>query len=133
MEFSGSALVCNWVHAGGTASLTGDHRTVSITPTIGLAKRTAGSDADEGYLVTVKDATISWAGVVQAGGTTLEDALIEGKSGTLIVGPEGTASGKRKYTIPAISMGPKMNFPFDNVVEMTLDFQKDGALTRGTY
>jgi hypothetical protein len=133
MEFSGSALVTTWVHSGGTATLTGDHRTVTITPTIGLAKATAGSDADEQYLATVKDATVNWSGVVQAGGTALEDALIEGKSGTLIVGPEGTATGKRKYTIPAISMGPKMNFPFSDTSEMSVDFQKSGALTRGVY
>ena len=133
MEFSGSALSCSWIHSGGTVALTGDHRTVTISPTIGLAKATAGSDADEQYLATVKDAVVSWAGVVQSAGTALEDALIEGKSGTLIVGPEGTASGHRKYTIPAISMGPKMNFPFSDVAEMSVDFQKSGALTRGVY
>jgi hypothetical protein len=133
MEFSGSALVASWVHSGGTATLTGDHRTVTISPTVGLAKATAGSDPDETYLATVKDATVNWSGVVQSGGTALEDALIEGKSGTLIVGPEGTVAGKRKYTIPAISLGPKMNFPFSDVVEMSVDFQKNGALTRGVY
>lgn len=132
-EFSGSALVVQWIHPSGTVALTADSRSLSIEPTVKLYTATAGSDADEVYLSGIKDAKISWSGVAQTSGTALEDALVEGTSGTLIVGPEGTASGKRKYTIPAFSMGLQVNIPYDNVVELSCDWQKTGAMTRGTY
>jgi hypothetical protein len=132
-EYTGENLYVQWVGAGGTVTLQGDFRTFSIKPTIGLAKATAGADPDEVYLATVKDAQMSWAGVAQAGGTLLEDALVEGTSGTLYVGPEGTATGKRKWTIPAIALGASFNIPYADTVEVACDFQKSGALVRGVW
>jgi len=132
-EYSGKDLICQWICAGGTINLNGDSRAVSIKPTIGLSKATAGADADEVYLATVKDAQVSWGAVAQSAGTALEDALVEGAFGTLIVGPEGTATGKRKWTIPAFSLGVSFNIPYADVVEIACDFQKSGALTRGVY
>jgi hypothetical protein len=132
-EFSGKDLVCQWIHSGGTLTMDGDQRSVSFTPSVKTIRATAGSDADETYLVGPKDGTWSFAAVAQADGTATEDALVEGAIGTLIVGPEGTASGNRKYTCPAISMGPRYSWPFDEVCEYSCDFQKNGAVTRGTY
>lgn len=138
-KFSGSALYMDWVYAGGTVVLSGQQRTVSITPSVDLHDSTAGDDADKDYLAGVKDAVISYQGVMSAVGdspsyTDVEDALVEGTSGTLTVGPEGTAVGKRKYTVPAISQGPQMSFPYDDIVEIANEFQKSGgALTRTTY
>lgn len=132
LEFSGSALVCKWIYSGGTVTLSGDQRTVTITPSINLINATAGSDADEAYILGTKDATASYSGVAQQGGTATEDALIEGTQGTLEIYPEGNTSGKRKYSMPAISMGPRYNFPYADVVELSVDFQKNGALARTT-
>lgn len=132
-EYTGKDLYGAWVHAGGTILLAGDFRTFSLKPSIALVKGTAGSDADEVYLATVKDAQMSWAGVAQTGGTVLEDGLAEGTSGTLIVGPEGTVAGKRKWTIPAIALGGQINIPYADVVEISCDFQKSGALVRGSW
>jgi len=131
--FSGSALVVSWVHPGGTTTLTGDHRSMSFTPSVKLIRATAGADADETYLKSVKDGTWSYACIAQAGGTALEDCLVEGTGGTLQVSPEGTASTNRLYTCPAIAMGPRFNWPFEDVCELTVDFQKNGAITRGTH
>lgn len=132
-EYSGSALYLAWIHSGGTVTMHGDFRTFSFNPSVKTALATAGSDADEAYLAGVKDASMSVGLVAQSAGTALEDALVEGASGTLLVGPEGTASNKRKWTIPAISMGASFSIPYDNVVEMACDFQKTGALTRGLW
>jgi len=133
MEYTGKNLYVQWVGANGTVTLGGDFRTFSIKPTIGLAKGTAGSDTDETYLATVKDAQMSWAGVAQEGGTVLEDALVEGTEGTLTVGPEGTATGKRKWTVPAIALGASFNIPYADIVEVACDFQKSGAMVRGVW
>lgn len=132
-EFSGSAVVFEWINPAGTLALTGDHRRVGISPSIDLYESTAGSDPDKTYLPGVKDATVSFEGVQQSAGTATEDALIEGTQGTLIIGPEGTVSGKRKYSIPAISMGGQVDYPYNDVAVINCEFQKNGALTRTVY
>ena len=132
-EYSGSALYFGWIYSGGTVVLSGDQRSVGFTPSVEFADTTAGSDARKGRLVTVKDAAVSYAGVAQSAGTALEDALVEGTQGTIILGPEGTAAGHRKYTIGAFSQGAKFNYPYSGVVEITCDFIGDGNLTRGSY
>lgn len=131
-EFTGSAVVASWVYAGGTATLSGDHRTFSLTPSIDFADATAGSDARRKRLATIADVSVSYAGLAQEGGTALEDALAEGTHGTLILQPEGTAAGKRKYTVGAFSQGAKFNYPYSDVVEITCDWVGDGNYTRGT-
>jgi len=132
-EHTGAALAVSFIHAAGTLVLNTDYRSLSNSPTIGLVKSTAGSDADETYLTTQKDGKYSWKGLSQTAGTVLENALVEGTQGTLIIGREGTASGKPKETVPVISMGANYNYPYDNVVEITCDFQKNGARVLGAF
>jgi hypothetical protein len=132
-EFTGQNCNISWVHAGGTIDLSGDYRAISYKPTVGKVSATAGSDAFESYLMTIKDTVLDYTGVMQTGGTALEDALTEGTFGTLIVGPEGTATGKRKYTIPAYSMGGNFNFQYKNEVEIACQFQGSGTRTNGTF
>jgi hypothetical protein len=132
-EYTGSALVASFITAGGTTILNTDYRTLTSDPTIGLVKASAGSDADETYLNTLKDGKYSYKGVAQTAGTALENALVEGTFGTLVIGREGTASGKPKETCPVFSMGAKFNFPYDNVVEISCDFQKSGARVLANY
>jgi len=121
------------VNAAGTTSLTGDYRTVSWKPSIGTVKATAGSDTNESYLTIQKDATLDYTGVMQTAGTALEDALVEGTYGTLIFGPEGTATGKRKYTVPCYSLGPSFDWKYNDTVEINCSFQASGTFTRGVY
>lgn len=131
-EFSGSAVVASWVYAGGTATLNTDYRSFSITPSMDFVETTAGADARKKRLATVADVSVSFAGLAQTGGTALEDALAEGTPGTLTIQPEGTAAGKRKYTIGAFSQGAKFNLQYAGVVEITCDFLGDGNYTRTT-
>lgn len=128
-EITGKNLVAEWVHAGGTATLNTDYRTLSINPNIDLAETTAGADDDKTYIATIKDATIEWSGLYQSKGTALMTALEAGTGGTLIIYPEGTASGFPKESYPAIAMGAKMNVPYADVVEISCTFQKNGAKT----
>ncbi len=132
-EYTGANLSVNWICAAGTIALSGDYRSLSYKPTIGKVAATAGSDAFESYLMTTKDTVIDYSGVMQSAGTALEDALVEGTFGTLIVGPEGTATGKRKYTIPAFSMGGNFNWQYKDTVEISCQFQGSGTRTNGTF
>lgn len=131
-EYTGSAVVASWVWSGGTVTLSGDQRTFSITPSIDFADSTAGADPRRKRIPTIADVSASYSGLAQTGGTALEDALAEGNAGTLILQPEGTAAGKRKYTVGAFSQGAKFNYPYSDVVEITCDFLGDGNYTRGT-
>ena len=131
-EYSGSAVYMNWVYSGATVLLSGNQRTVSISPTVDFIDTTAGSDPRRTRLASIKDVSASISLLAQTGGTALEDALAEGNHGTLNVYPEGTASGKRKYIIGAFSNGAKLNLPYSDVVELTCDFTGDGNYTRTT-
>jgi len=132
-EITGKDLVINWFpSSGGTIALSGDFRTVSYTPSGKLANATAGSDAFESYIGTVKDTKVSYKGVMQSAGTALEDALESNTFGTLIIQPEGTASGKRKYTIPAFAGGANISWPYADTVEISCDFQGSGTPTKAS-
>ena len=137
-EYTGKDLIVSWASLVGgtviiTTDLSGDYRALSYKPSVGKVAATAGSDVFEAYLMTTKDTVIEYTGVMQTGGTALEDALASGVFGTLTVGPEGTATGKRKYTIPAFAMGGNFNYQYKNEVEISCQFQGSGTRTNGTY
>lgn len=133
-EFSGSALVMQWIWSGGTVSLNADYRKCNISPGVDVIETTAGSDARKGKLPTVKDAKASIELVGQTGGTAMLAALAEGVTGTLIVGPEGTATNKPKTTMSAISMGVQQQYAYADVSILTNDFEGDGTTyTQGAY
>ena len=132
-KLTGKDLVINWLpSSGGTIALSGDFRTVSYTPSGKLANATAGSDEFESYLATTKDTKVSYKAVMQSAGTAVEDALEANTFGTLIIQPEGTVTGKRKYTIPSFAGGGNMSWPYADTVEISCDFQGSGTPTRGT-
>lgn len=132
-DYTGQGLYAAWIYSGGTVVLSGDYKSFSDNPSVGLADSTAGADTDRTYIPTVRDATIDFAALHQSGGTVLKQSLREGTQGTLILAPEGTIAGKPKETYPAISMGAKMNYPFDNVVEIAVTFQRNGAAVYSSY
>ena len=132
-EFTGKNLALSFIYSGGTIDLAPDFRTFSKAPSIGMVDASAGSDADRTYLTTLKDGTYSWGAVVQEIGTAIRTALVEGTGGTLEIGEEGTAIGNPKETVPVISMGAQYNIPYDNVVEISCQFQKNGARTEAVY
>ena len=133
-EFSGSAVVCSWIWSGGTVTLQGDYRTCKITPSVNLLDGTAGSDARTVRYADRKDAVATIQLVAQTGGTALLAALAEGVSGTLIVGPEGTAANKPKTTISAISGGAVQTLVYNDISIIDCDFTGDGTTyTQGNY
>jgi len=123
--FAGSALYLAWVYSGGTVQLETDFRGFSWTPTLNWIDATAGADTYEELLPSYGTGVeIPVTMVLQADGTALLAAIARQTAGTLVYGPEGTATGKKKYTIPATSSGPQFNQPFDDVVELTANFRQ---------
>jgi hypothetical protein len=132
-KYSGKDCYIAWIHAGGTAVLSDDFRDISEKPSVKLSDASAGDDEDETFVATIKGGLISYSGLLSAGGTVVINSLVEGAVGTIIIGPEGTATGKPKRTYPAISMGPVQRHPYSDIAEVTCDFTKNGALVKSTY
>ena len=129
--YAGSSLVVSWIQAAATTVLTGDHKSLTYTPSINFYDATAGADTHKSYIPGVKDGSATFNANFQsgtvAGGTVTFAVLAEGTPGTLQWQPEGTASTKPKYVIPALAQGPQFSYPYDNVVEVTVNFQQNGA------
>lgn len=134
---SGPTMILQWISSYGTISLAGDYRTVSWNPSIAYVESSAGSDTQVGRLTALKDATASVTLVAQTGGTQIAGALGAGVSGTLIIGPEGTATGKRKITFPAYSDGAVYEHPYADITAISCGFTGAGAIlnnfTDGSY
>jgi hypothetical protein len=135
-DFSGSALDVKWQYGTGTYTLTGDQRTFSYTPSIDLIETTAGADANKNYISGPKDGQAQFEALMQTGtaltGTAMYSTLNEGNAGTLVWSPEGTATTKPKYTMPAISLGVSYGYPYSDAVTTSVSFQQNGARTEGT-
>ena len=131
-DMTGSAL---YVSFKGTA-ITADFREWEDSGEMGLADATAGADTFKTYLTTQLDGTAKFTGLYQGGtaSTDIYNLLAEGASGTLIIGVEGTASGKPKKTInTAIVKSRSRKVPYDDVVEVNAEFQFSAAQSDGTF
>lgn len=128
-EFAaGPTAILTWTTSAGTFNLAGDYRTFSWNPSIDYAEVSAGSDTQKGRITTLKDATAAVTLVAQTSGTAIVAALQPGQAGTLIFGPEGTATNKRKITFPAYADGAVTEAPYANEVTLSCGFTGAGAV-----
>ena len=130
---TGQNSYAEWIYSGGTVILTPDFRTMALTPSGDMYDQSAGADTDKTYITGIKDGQFSFAGLYQSGGTVLYTALAWGTEGTIVYGREGTATGKPKETFPAISQGAVVNVQYNNLIEISCNFQKNGATVNGAY
>lgn len=133
-SYSGSALYCAWISAaGGTTVLSGDYRTFTFDTSVNVLDGTAGADTTRERLVGLKDYNWSLTIVQQASGTAIISALAEGQLGTLNVGPEGNTAGKQKLVFPSITSAIRWNQPYNDIVEVTISGQANGAWSQSTW
>ena len=130
---TGENLYLRWVYSGGTVVLSTDYTQFTFTPSVELLDESAGADTHRTYIPRLKDSTASYAGRHQASGTALVQALAAGTEGTLEWGEEGTAAGKPKKTLPAISQGASINIPYANLVDISCTFQGNGEDVDATW
>lgn len=129
---SGPTMILTWTTSAGTFSLNGDYRNVQWNPSTAYAETSAGSDTQVGRLPTLKDATASVELVAQTAGTAIASALQPQTAGTLVVQPEGTATNKRKITLPAYSDGAQVSFPYADVAVISVNFSGSSNLNNFT-
>ena len=99
---------------------------IAETTTLGAGSKT--------YIVGLKDATISFSGLFDATFDAIAGVVV-GQSATLSFeySPEGTASGKVKYTGEAIMTNYAVSSPVGDVVGYSCDLQVSGNVTRATH
>lgn len=131
--FAGSTLYMEWVHPGGTIVLSGDFRQLTINRTLEIIDATAGADTYKEKLPSFGDTEVSWSSVMQQSGTALISALAQKTLGTVVVGYEGTATGKPKFTVAAYSNGPSFNQPYNDVVEFSCSWISTAAPSETTW
>ena len=107
---------------------------VDFPETADVAETSVLGAANKTYIVGLKDATISLSGLFDATADAIFGAVV-GQTATLSFeySPEGTASGKIKYTGECILTNYAMSSPVGDVVAYSADLQVSGAVTRGTH
>lgn len=112
---------------------------VSWSMSIDTAETSVFGVSAKQYITGQNDATISLSGLFDATSAgVIEgtiDALIAGTnaSATLVFGPEGNGTGKKKYTQEVIVTSYEIGAPVGDVVSLTVEFQRTGATTIGTF
>ena len=107
---------------------------VDFPETADVAETSVLGASNKTYLAGLKDANISLAGFFDATADAIVGAVI-GQCATLSFeySPEGTASGKIKYTGECILTNYALSSPVGDAVAYSCDLQVSGAVTRGTH
>lgn len=129
-RYTGKDLYVEFVYSGGTITLSGDQRTLTVDREVDLVDVSASSEADKSYLATLKDGSAEVEILDQAdtASTGYEEAIPEGTSGTLIYAPKGTASSNPKRGFGAIVNSVGVEYPYSDVVVYRIGFQKSGSV-----
>ena len=107
---------------------------VDFPETADVAETSVLGASNKTYIVGLKDATISLSGLFDATADAIFGAVV-GQTATLSFeySPEGTASGKIKYTGECILTNYAMSSPVGDVVAYSADLQVSGAVSRGSH
>lgn len=107
---------------------------VDFPETADVAETTTLGDSSKSYIVGLKDATISIAGLWDSTVDGILGAVV-GQSATLSFeySPEGTTGGNIKYTGECILTSYSQSSPVGDVVGFSADLQVSGDVTRGTH
>ena len=133
-EFLGSTLYASWVTATGTTTLNTEFRNFTYTPSIDFVDATAGADAARRRINSFKDGQIRYTALMQNDmGTTLPGQLLEGMIGTMTWGEAGSAVGKAKSSAAFICQGMTRTAVYNDIVQLEVSWQQNGARTDGTF
>lgn len=108
-------------------------RSYSITESGDTTESTSMGDSAKSYEPTLTEFSGSIDLFFDDTDTSGQVSLTVGSEFTLNLGPEGTSTGKYKLSGTGIVTEKTITAAHDGLVEMTIGFQGDGALSIGTY
>ena len=113
----------------GGVEVQADFRSLAWDESTETADTTAGSDEFTSHLVTTKEIEFSLTLLYDgsAAGTAALAALANGTGGTLDVGPEGTATGKPRYTILGTVTNNSKTNDYDSESTYDITIKGNGA------
>ncbi len=117
----------------GSTNLEAEFREFETDEEIDTIDQSAGADTAKTYLTRLEDGTAKLKLLDQNDGTALWGAVDKGVEGTLEWAPEGTAAPNPKHSVNAIVTKRSKKFPYDDLVEIDVDFQFSGAVTDAVY
>jgi hypothetical protein len=128
----GKNLYVGLIDGSGTVNLSGDFTSFSHEWEQETADMTASADGTRYFAATVKNSTASLETMYLGSAGTANYGRVEpGDSGTLVWGPEGSAAGKPKWTMPVLVTKVSLEQPFDEAVKYTIEFQSQGDVVSG--
>jgi hypothetical protein len=125
--------------AGTLTSLTSIANEVSYSMSIDTAETSVFGTSAKQYITGQNDATISISGLFDAtSATVIEgtiDALIAGTlaSASIVFGPEGNGTGKKKISCETIVTSYEIGASVGDVVSLSVELQRTGASTIGVF
>jgi hypothetical protein len=125
--------------AGTLFDLSAISNNIDYPESYGTGETTSFQQTAKTYLVGLTDATLSVGGTYDNTlAATIRAAVasvVNGTNASLTIeyGPQGTTTGKPKYTFEAIPTGLSFSTPVAGVGTFKLDFQRTGATTDATY
>jgi len=124
-RYTGKDLVVRWIYSGGTQNVTGYRRSFNTSESVDDADATCGTVTYRDHLPTFTDMTSTLEYLEDSGsdGTAIFEALAPQTEGTVEWSPQGSASGKPKYTSAAYVAKRDRTAPYDDVVTVSVDFQ----------
>ncbi len=108
-------------------------RSYSITESGDTTESTSMGDSAKTYEPTLTEFSGSIDLFFDDTDSSGQVSLTVGSEFTLNLGPEGTSTGAYKLSGTGIVTEKTITAAHDGLVEMTIGFQGDGALTIGTY
>lgn len=105
---------------------------IKVGTKIELVSKAVMGDTDETSLTGLKSGTITMDVLYDPADTTGQEAMTIGASATLVVNPQGTASGKKNLSAPVIIESMDIDIPMGNAVKRSIGARINGAVTTGT-
>lgn len=133
-RYVGRDLVVQWITTAGTYNVSADFRNLETSEETDTADASAGTGLHKYFIPTHKNTTISYQFLDLTDGSANWGQFEPQTAGTLIWSPEGTASNKQKFTTADVFVvNRNRTFPYDNVVEVSVEFQSNVVPTLGKH
>ena len=137
-EYRGSAMFVRITKAGGgTATMQDQYRTLKNPFSRDAIDASAGLSDWRSFLAGLVQTTFAYEGLNNGTESPLGTAdislLRSITSGTIEIGPQGTATGSTKYSIAGFITKADLEWAYDDVSKVTWEWQGSGALTESTW